>query len=104
VTIYCNVLEGRPLWGRPKKTPKPVIARNDNHHDTPSRDNDAKEEDADKSSRDALFKATKKHIDTAGTGVKGTDPMVLACFQCYGDEKQPDHIRCKMFYDHRCVS
>jgi hypothetical protein len=31
VTMYCGILEGWPLRGRPKKTPpKPVVARNDN--------------------------------------------------------------------------
>jgi hypothetical protein len=76
-------------------------------HGASNKDNNVKEEEADKSSPDAVFKATKKHIDTAGTRTDktgDTDPVVLACFQCYGDEKQPDHIRCKMLHDHGCVS
>jgi hypothetical protein len=104
VTMYCGVLEGGPLRGRPKKTPPKPVTRNDNHYGASNKDNDIKEEEADKSSRDALFKATKKHIDTAGTGAENTDPVVLACFQCYGDEKQPDNTRCKIFHDHGCIS
>ena len=108
VTLYCDVLESRPLWGRHKQTkPEPVISKVGLLQDAAKADDDPKkEEDLDRSLRDALLRATKEHIDMAQTdrtADKSKRP-ILVCFQCFGDERLPVEIRCKMYYDHGCLS
>lgn len=105
VTQYCDVLEGGPLRGRPKRTASKSVSSNGGvRQDAPAKEDKVRrDEEPCVSARDELLRATEEHIKTA------LKPQ--ACFQCFADEKQPDEVHCKMFYDYmmshatlRCLS
>lgn len=99
VVQYCDVLEGGPQRGRPKRESSEVAAADgpiSPPQDGGQAPNDAGQGEAPVSARDARLHATMGHIRESR--------YPRSCFQCFADAKLPDDIRCKKFYDSGCVS
>ncbi|KAH3113789.1 hypothetical protein KXX00_000940 [Aspergillus fumigatus] len=100
VMQYCDVLEGGPLRGRPRRETTTSAAS-----DEPM----AKLQDAAQvqdgvstceveppTIRGKPSRATKEYLEKS--------ELPEACFQCFANEKLPDKVRCRMFHDAGCVT
>ncbi|KAB8227561.1 DUF3435 domain-containing protein [Aspergillus alliaceus] len=98
VVQYCDVLEGGPLRGRPKReTSEPSVSDSPSQpHVARQAQDDVDRREAPVSVRDERLRATREHIQ------ESKKPQ--SCFQCFADEKQPDDVRCKKFHDTGCVT
>lgn len=97
VMQYCDVHEGGPLRGRPKQIGSKSTDPNTDLAGSPNiRDSLDKTTETTFSPRNELFRTAKEHLTDA--------PNPQVCFQCFVNEKLPDKIRCRMFYDARCVT
>nr|KMM63656.1 hypothetical protein CPAG_00010 [Coccidioides posadasii RMSCC 3488] len=79
VVLYCDVLEGGPRRGRPKKTQRPMGSGGP---DSDSNSKDVHMIRKQPLTYDELLRLTAEHIEKA--------PKPHACFQCFADRKQPD--------------
>ncbi|KAJ5608637.1 hypothetical protein N7528_009204 [Penicillium herquei] len=99
VVLYCDVLEGGPLRGRPRKracdsaTLAESIAEPQAIHQTYG-DNDAGERSD--SEPPKPLRATREYL------AKAKRPV--ACFQCFARQEAPDSVRLQMFHDAGCVT
>lgn len=99
VVQYCDVLEGGPLRGRPrKKFPELApqvesIARPQAVHQPQSNQNKGEESD---SEPPKPTRATREYL------VKAKRPA--ACFQCFARKGAPESVRFQMFHDAGCVT
>ncbi|KAJ5346768.1 uncharacterized protein N7506_000021 [Penicillium brevicompactum] len=99
VVQYCDVLEGGPLRGRPKKkapksaSPTGPIAQSKDFQQTRS-DIDSCKVPA--PVRGKPLHATREYLETA--------KQPEACFQCFANEGLPDKVRFQMFHDSGCVT
>lgn len=84
VTLYCSVLEGGPLRGRPKRS-SPTDGFDEEQpaaHKCLASDKSRQPEAC---LRDDLLREAEEHIRTAARPQR--------CFQCYGNAKLPDNRR-----------
>jgi hypothetical protein len=93
VTLYCPVLEGGPLRGRPKRVmpsdgfdDKQTVTRK--HATIQDRKSESRS-----SLRDALLREAEEHIRTAVRPQR--------CFQCYGDPLLPDNRRTQEWTEYK---
>ncbi|OGM39396.1 hypothetical protein ABOM_012132 [Aspergillus bombycis] len=99
VAQYCGVFEGGPRRGRPKRKASDSAA-SDSPSSQPHKGHRAQNSfdrgGAPDSTRDERLRMIKEHIQES--------KQPRHCFQCFADEKQPDDIRFKKFYDGGCVT
>ena len=99
VVQYCDVREGGPLRGRPKRkfsecaTPARPISPS---LDARSTQNVVNSCEMPVSVRGKPLRATKEYLE------KSENPE--ACFQCFANEELPDNVRFQMFHDAGCVT
>ncbi|CAG8198775.1 unnamed protein product [Penicillium nalgiovense] len=100
VVQYCDVLEGGPLRGRPKRkacestTLAGPIAQPQN--DEQSTQKDVESGEVLVSAHGKPLRATREYLETAN--------QPEACFQCFASEGLPDKVRFQMFHDPGCVT
>ncbi|KAH1586807.1 hypothetical protein KXX44_000412, partial [Aspergillus fumigatus] len=101
VLQYCDVLEGGPLRGRPRRetttsatSDEPTAQPQD---DAPQvQDGVSTCEVEPPTVRGKPSRATKEYLEKS--------ELPEACFQCFANEKLPDKVRCRMFHDAGCVT
>ncbi|KAL4984463.1 hypothetical protein BDW68DRAFT_193609 [Aspergillus falconensis] len=96
VMQYCDVLEGGPLRGRPKRE-----TTNSAASDEPM---------AQSQVQDGVSACKVEHPTIHGKPSRATREYLEnskkpeACFQCFANEKLPDNVRFQMFHDAGCVT
>ena len=100
VMQYCDVPEGGPLRGRPKReTPKSTAS-----HKSMPQGQDAPQ------GQDCIRGCELKPLSVHGKPLRATREYLEeakqpeACFQCFANKGQPDNIRTRMFHDAGCVT
>ncbi|THC87622.1 hypothetical protein EYZ11_012932 [Aspergillus tanneri] len=95
VVQYCDVPEGGPLKGRPRReTSKPAAS------DTPIAKPQATLQVEDGVSACEVVPVSKngKPLRATKEYIEGSE-LPEACFQCFANERLPDAVRCRMFHD-----
>ncbi len=100
VMQYCDVLEGGPLRGRPRRetttsaaSDKPIAQPQDASQ---VQDSISACEVEPLTVQWKPSRATKEYLENS--------QQPEACFQCFANEKLPDKVRCRMFHDAGCVT
>ncbi|KAL2817948.1 hypothetical protein BDW59DRAFT_152275 [Aspergillus cavernicola] len=100
VMQYCDVLEGGPLRGRPKRETTNSAASDEpvpQPQDAPRvQDSVSACEVESVSVCIKPSRATKEYLESS--------EQPEACFQCFANEALPDSKRCRMFHDAGCVT
>ncbi|KAH3209483.1 hypothetical protein KXV77_007095 [Aspergillus fumigatus] len=101
VLQYCDVLEGGPLRGRPRRETTTSAASDEPtaqpQDDAPQvQDGVSTCEVEPPTVRGKPSRATKEYLEKS--------ELPEACFQCFANEKLPDKVRCRMFHDAGCVT
>ncbi|KAH2144417.1 hypothetical protein KXV68_005553 [Aspergillus fumigatus] len=101
VLQYCDVLEGGPLRGRPRRETTTSAASDEPtaqpQDDAPQvQDGVSTCEVEPPTVRGKPLRATKEYLEKS--------ELPEACFQCFANEKLPDKVRCRMFHDAGCVT
>ncbi|OJJ65752.1 hypothetical protein ASPBRDRAFT_70231 [Aspergillus brasiliensis CBS 101740] len=99
VIQYCNILKEGPLRGRPRQettttaSDEPIAPP----QDAPQvQDSINACKVAPPTIRGKPPRATKKYLENS--------ELPEACFQCFTNEKLPEKVHCRMFYDAGCVT
>lgn len=101
VLQYCDVLEGGPLRGRPRRETTTSAASDEPtaqpQDDAPQvQDGVSTCEVEPPTVRGKPSRATKEYLEKS--------ELPEACFQCFANEKLPNKVRCRMFHDAGCVT
>ncbi|KAL2836851.1 hypothetical protein BJX68DRAFT_250307 [Aspergillus pseudodeflectus] len=100
VMQYCDVLEGGPLRGRPRREITTSSASETPMAQPPDvpqvQDSVSACEIGPATMHGKPSRATKEYLENS--------EQPEACFQCFANKKLPDKVRCRMFHDAGCVT